>query len=848
MCPSDVEAIGRFIDEARSLGGNVVKALDEIQNVEGANLRMFEGLLQDSEFIQGPLVRFRREGEPHQGGSVALEFSPRTALRAAEFAKKAADCHQERLRVANTILDQCRTLSCDAERLVGDVEPLGKKPSKKITGQLVGNKSLPLDLSTGEIAAKNSSKAVQPPVPSTVAVLPPKVHGGSGALGEGKKAHPTGPKGSSALEAASSPVVVASRRQASSPPESHAAVDVEISNKARVASVPSSSAAEAVAPSEDPGKGIQPNRGDPSLAAVEGARGSPALKASPESGLQFATSRGVPSDIPGPAASVAPLISKRGDSALPGPCERLPSKPSTVRVLKTVGTAAPAARNPATVVSDKADPKLSARPSSQVPNQTSPTPNDPKQSVATSPLENSRPADLGQNKTAGHCHGPHAKSSALSGPQGSKASPISKDVDPEAIDRNVADEALAKSEGDDLNSTSIAKLKVVSVKNAAVQKPCRKTSPAPYTTEKVVDRLLKDSNAETPGISVVPSQRPSRVGKVALIDGKTPHVAGDEPVETSTDAAPRVEGQSALPSDIPPGASASRTSQPEPTGQLGKDRASACASEGLLTAPALPKGALEVALASSEIGNGALSRSTGKDPLKRSESSQPELNTISRGVVGKSRLRRKVLLPACDMASDRRPRKLIRKRKRSRDSLLSPEGDGSGCVEKGREIERGGVKIPLQSEEMAIARPSVIAEAPVQPVQGPTSGANALAIKASKGASTSAASSPSNVKRSRSGRALRRSLAMRDGDDSATGQKVVKKNKKTEPEEVLYCICRQPWRGEDEDDDMVACDGKACAYEWFHLKCLGIKAAPKHRFFCDSCQVGRTGRKRRRLV
>lgn len=46
---------------------------------------------------------------------------------------------------------------------------------------------------------------------------------------------------------------------------------------------------------------------------------------------------------------------------------------------------------------------------------------------------------------------------------------------------------------------------------------------------------------------------------------------------------------------------------------------------------------------------------------------------------------------------------------------------------------------------------------------------------------------------------------------------------KDDDEDPLYCYCQQPSYGE-----MIGCDAnEACPYEWFHLDCVGLKAAPK---------------------
>ncbi|KAK9464817.1 hypothetical protein V1512DRAFT_267500 [Lipomyces arxii] len=48
--------------------------------------------------------------------------------------------------------------------------------------------------------------------------------------------------------------------------------------------------------------------------------------------------------------------------------------------------------------------------------------------------------------------------------------------------------------------------------------------------------------------------------------------------------------------------------------------------------------------------------------------------------------------------------------------------------------------------------------------------------------------------------------------------------------EPVYCYCQQVSYGE-----MVACDGRDCKREWFHLPCVGLSAPPKGQWFCDEC-------------
>ncbi|GLV32295.1 Misexpression suppressor of ras 4 [Carabus blaptoides fortunei] len=51
--------------------------------------------------------------------------------------------------------------------------------------------------------------------------------------------------------------------------------------------------------------------------------------------------------------------------------------------------------------------------------------------------------------------------------------------------------------------------------------------------------------------------------------------------------------------------------------------------------------------------------------------------------------------------------------------------------------------------------------------------------------------------------------------------------------ENLYCYCQCPY---DEVSEMIACDGKDCAIEWFHFECVGIMVPPKGKWFCPDCR------------
>lgn len=52
-----------------------------------------------------------------------------------------------------------------------------------------------------------------------------------------------------------------------------------------------------------------------------------------------------------------------------------------------------------------------------------------------------------------------------------------------------------------------------------------------------------------------------------------------------------------------------------------------------------------------------------------------------------------------------------------------------------------------------------------------------------------------------------------------------------DPNEPLYCICKQVSYG-----SMVCCDNKKCPYQWFHFSCVGLTSKPKRqKWYCSEC-------------
>lgn len=62
-------------------------------------------------------------------------------------------------------------------------------------------------------------------------------------------------------------------------------------------------------------------------------------------------------------------------------------------------------------------------------------------------------------------------------------------------------------------------------------------------------------------------------------------------------------------------------------------------------------------------------------------------------------------------------------------------------------------------------------------------------------------------------------------------------------DEPTYCICNQISFGE-----MVACDNKNCAKEWFHFECVGLIEQPSGKWFCSECLISKEKQRARDKV
>jgi len=67
-------------------------------------------------------------------------------------------------------------------------------------------------------------------------------------------------------------------------------------------------------------------------------------------------------------------------------------------------------------------------------------------------------------------------------------------------------------------------------------------------------------------------------------------------------------------------------------------------------------------------------------------------------------------------------------------------------------------------------------------------------------------------------------------------EEIIPQNFVVDPNEPVYCLCRQVAYGE-----MIACDNEECAIEWFHYSCVNLNKKPRSTWLCPDCS-----RRRRR--
>ncbi|KAI8960844.1 hypothetical protein F5Y11DRAFT_328288 [Daldinia sp. FL1419] len=76
-------------------------------------------------------------------------------------------------------------------------------------------------------------------------------------------------------------------------------------------------------------------------------------------------------------------------------------------------------------------------------------------------------------------------------------------------------------------------------------------------------------------------------------------------------------------------------------------------------------------------------------------------------------------------------------------------------------------------------------------------------------------------------------LSARPANEDTNGSIQGDDDADVDADEPLYCYCNGVSYGE-----MVACDADDCEREWFHLDCVGLKAAPPSnmKWYCDNCK------------
>ncbi|KAI0884860.1 uncharacterized protein GGS22DRAFT_147682 [Annulohypoxylon maeteangense] len=100
--------------------------------------------------------------------------------------------------------------------------------------------------------------------------------------------------------------------------------------------------------------------------------------------------------------------------------------------------------------------------------------------------------------------------------------------------------------------------------------------------------------------------------------------------------------------------------------------------------------------------------------------------------------------------------------------------------------------------------------------------------------------STTNTKRSHK-KGAAQLVAARVADEDANSSVQGDDEGDVDADEPLYCYCNGVSYGE-----MVACDADECEREWFHLDCVGLKAAPPSnmKWYCDNCKDRiKTGKK-----
>ena len=62
-------------------------------------------------------------------------------------------------------------------------------------------------------------------------------------------------------------------------------------------------------------------------------------------------------------------------------------------------------------------------------------------------------------------------------------------------------------------------------------------------------------------------------------------------------------------------------------------------------------------------------------------------------------------------------------------------------------------------------------------------------------------------------------------------------------QEMKYCYCKK-----GEYGDIIGCDNTNCPCQWFHYECIGLKSAPKGKWYCPDCRKLDTFKRKKKRV
>ncbi|KAI1805757.1 hypothetical protein F4811DRAFT_207943 [Daldinia bambusicola] len=152
----------------------------------------------------------------------------------------------------------------------------------------------------------------------------------------------------------------------------------------------------------------------------------------------------------------------------------------------------------------------------------------------------------------------------------------------------------------------------------------------------------------------------------------------------------------------------------------------------------------------------------------------------------------------------------------------------SKAMPKGDDAEPKGdaVQTPSTASTTVVTTKSGRASKPSTPALGSFPDPPPPRSRSSRNASTT------NGKRSHKKGAAQQ-LAARLANEDTNGSGQGDDDGDVDADEPLYCYCNGVSYGE-----MVACDADDCEREWFHLDCVGLRAAPPSnmKWYCDNCK------------